>query len=75
MEKPTVKKLQNKYKNADIVVSVQCSKFSMKNYDLSSIYYDDFFDSFYIKNNDGVDDKELFECSTGREAEIVSYKS
>ena len=55
-----IKEIKEKYKDANIVVSVQGNKFNMKDYDLDSIYYISGHNSFYIKNNQGEEDKELF---------------
>jgi len=66
-----IKFLKNKYKDADIVVSVQGAIFNMKDYDLDSIFYVPGHNSFYIKDNEGTADKELFNCIS-EYAKIIS---
>jgi len=72
IKKVTIKQLQKKFKDANKVESVQNSIFYMKDYDLNSIYYDAEHDSFYIKNNAGEEDKELYNCYDEQMAEIIN---
>jgi hypothetical protein len=67
-----IKELKNKYKDANIVVSVQRTKFNMKDYYLDSIYHEEDHNSFYIKNNEGEEDRELFNNNTFEYAKIIS---
>ena len=66
-----IKELKEKYKDANIVISVLGAKFNMKDYDLDSIYFYEEHDSFFIKNNQGEEDKELLNCIP-EYAEIIS---
>lgn len=72
MSKVTVKQLQKKYKDANEVISVQYSRFNMKDYDIDSIYHDVGTNGFYIKDNNGNDDKELYDCHYNIFAEIIN---
>lgn len=72
MSKVTIEQLQEKFKEANEVISNQRSFFKMKNYDINSIYYYKSHDCFYIKNNDGEEDKELYDCKTKQMATIIN---
>lgn len=68
----TVEELKEKFKDANKVISNQMSDFYMKDYDINSIYYYKGHDCFYIKNNDGNEDKELYDCTSGIMAQIIN---
>jgi hypothetical protein len=61
------------FKDAVQCVSVMGSKFNMKDYDLNSLHIDN--GCVFIKNNNGEDDKLIYDLETKQYANIVTTTS
>lgn len=66
---PTVKLIQEAYKNAKILESVRGNKFNMEDYDISSIKHQG--KEIFIIGKDGLPDRCLYDHDTETRAIII----
>lgn len=72
MGKVTIKKLQDKFRDANECISAINSKFNMKDYDIDSVEYDGQYEAFFINKKNGNEAKMLYDCETKTMAEIIN---